>query len=109
MKAIYPPIKKNTKDWQDYFADCDAREPNHYLNGGIWTFIGGFYVLSLIKLKKFTKAKVELVKIAKANNSGNFPEWIDPVTKEAFGKLQAWDAGMYLLAYQSLKKKKVLL
>ncbi|MBU0460693.1 MAG: hypothetical protein KKH52_04385 [Nanoarchaeota archaeon] len=109
VKAIYPPIKKNTKEWQDYFADCDAREPNHYLNGGIWTFIGGFYVLSLIKLKKFTKAKVELVKIAQANLAGNFPEWIDPVTKEAFGKLQAWDAGMYLLAYQSLKKKKVLL
>src|SRR3989338_10706434 len=44
-KAIYPPIKKGTKDWQPYFEDCDAGTPNHYLNGGIWPFIGGFYIL----------------------------------------------------------------
>jgi len=109
VKAIYPQIKKNTKEWQDYFNDCDAREPYHYLNGGIWTFIGSFYVLSLIKLKKFAKAKTELVKIAQANLSGNFPEWINPLTKEAHGRQQAWNAGMYLLAYESLKKKKVLI
>ncbi|MBW2981616.1 hypothetical protein KY343_01925 [Candidatus Woesearchaeota archaeon] len=108
VKAIYPPIKKGTKEWQDYFEDCDAREPYHYLNGGIWTYIGGFYVLSLIKLKKFKKAEEALKKIAKANIEGNFPEWINPLTKESHGDLQAWNAGLYILAYESLKKKKVL-
>ena len=109
VKAIYPPIRKGTKDWQDYFEDCDAKEPDHYLNGGIWTFIGGFYILSLIKLKKYEKAKEEIKKLAKANLDGNFPEWIDPLTKEPYGKLQAWNAGVYILAYESLKKKQVLL
>ena len=108
-KAIYPPIRKGAKDWQDYFEDCDAREPYHYLNGGIWPFIGGFYILSLIKLKKFEKAKNELKRLAEANLKGNFPEWIDPATKKSYGKLQAWDAGMYILAHVSLEKKKVLL
>lgn len=108
IKAIYPPIKKGSKEWQDYFADCDARQPNHYLNGGIWTFIGGFYVLSLIKMKQWKKAKFELEKLAKANLTGNFPEWINPITKGSFGKMQAWNAGVYILAYLSLKKKKVL-
>ncbi|MFC1769274.1 glycoside hydrolase 100 family protein [Nanoarchaeota archaeon] len=109
VRAIFPPIKKGTKEWQDYFEDCDARTPHHYLNGGIWTFIGGIYVLSLIKVRKFNKAKKELEKLAKANLRGNFPEWIDPITKENYGKLQAWNAGVYILAYESYKKKRVLL
>ena len=109
VKAVYPPIKKGSKDWQDYFEDCDAKKPYHYLNGGIWTFIGGFYILSLIKLKMFEKVKEEIKKLAEANLKGNFPEWINPLTKESFGKLQAWNAGMYILAYESFKKKKVLL
>lgn len=109
VKAIYPPIKKGTKYWQDYFEDCDAREPYHYLNGGIWPFIGAFYVLSLIKLKRHKEAGEELKKLAESNLKGNFPEWIDPKTKENLGKLQAWDAGVYILAYESFKKKRVLL
>ncbi|TKJ17018.1 hypothetical protein CEE44_00590 [Candidatus Woesearchaeota archaeon B3_Woes] len=109
VKAIYPPIRRGTKEWHDYFEDCDAKEPHHYLNGGIWTYIGGFYVLSLIKLKKFKKAEEELKKLAEANLKGNFPEWINPLTKESFGNLQAWDAGLYILAYESLKKKKILI
>ena len=109
VKALYPPLKKGSKDWQDYFEDCDAKEPYHYLNGGIWTFIGGFYVLSLIRLRKFEKAGIELKKLAEANLKGNFPEWIHPLTKENFGNLQAWNAGMYILAYESFKKKKCLI
>ncbi len=109
VKAIYPPIKKGTKDWQDYFEDCDAKEPYHYLNGGIWPFIGGFYVLSLIKLKQFKKAEAELQKLAESNLKGNFPEWVHPFTKESYGSLQAWDAGIYILAYESLDKRRVLL
>ena len=109
IKAIFPPIKKASKYWQDYFNDCDAKTPNHYLNGGIWPYLGGFYILSLIKLNKFKKAENELNKLAEANLKGNFPEWIDPNTKKSYGKLQAWDAGMFMIAYKSLKQKKCLL
>ncbi len=108
VKSIYPPIKRGSKEWKDYFEDCDARKPYNYLNGGIWTFIGGFYILALIKLKKFEKAGIELKKLAEANLRGNFPEWINPLTKESYGKEQAWNAGMYMLAHNSLKEKKVL-
>ncbi len=109
IKAIYPPIKKGSKFWQDYFNDCDARKPYNYANAGIWTFIGGFFILALIKLKKFKKAEQELQKLAKANKKGNFPEWINPLTKESYGKLQAWNAGLYILAVDSFRNKKVLL
>jgi len=109
VKSIYPVIKKGSKYWEDYYLDCEAEKPNHYLNGGIWPYIGGFYVLALIKLKKFKEAEQELKKLAEINLKGNFPEWIDPTNKKMHGKLQAWDAGMYILAYESLKKKKVLI
>jgi len=29
-KCIWPPIKRGDKEWHDYFALCDAREPLHY-------------------------------------------------------------------------------
>jgi len=108
-KAIYPPIKKGSRYWQDYYLDSDARDPYHYLNGGIWTYIGAFYILCLIKLKKLKEAVIEVERLAVANLDGDFAEWINPMTREHFGKLQAWNAGMYILAYESLKAKKVLL
>lgn len=109
VRTIYPPIKKGSKYWQDYYLDCTAGTPNQYLNGGIWTYIGGFYVLALIKLKRFNEAEKELKKLAEANLKGNFPEWINPLNKKMYGKYQAWSAGAYIWAYESLKKKKVLI
>jgi len=109
VKSIYPPIKKGDKEWQDYFLDCEAGKPYHYLNAGIWPYIGGFYVLALIKLRKFKEAETELKKLAEANIRGNFPEWINPLNKKTYGIWQAWNAGMYIAAYESFKKKKCLI
>jgi len=78
VKTIWPPIKKSSKYWKDYFNDCDARKPFHYSNAGIWGYIGCFYVLSLIKLKKFKQAEKELEKLAKLNLKADFPEWTNP-------------------------------
>jgi glycogen debranching enzyme len=110
VKSIHPPITKESEYWEDYYLDCEAGQPYKYLNGGIWPYIGGFYVLSLIKLKKFKEAKKQLKKLAESNLRGNtFPEWIDPIKWKTHGRFQAWSAGMYMFAYQSLKAKKVLL
>lgn len=116
IKSIYPPIRKGSKDWREYFRDCSARLPYHYANAGIWTYIGGFYVLALIKMKNFEDAEYYLQKLAEANmQEPVFNEWLDGRTgkpgKAASGENgnQAWNAGMYILAYESLKEKKVLL
>ncbi|MFA5174031.1 MAG: glycoside hydrolase 100 family protein [Candidatus Pacearchaeota archaeon] len=109
LKAISPPIKPNSKYWQNYYLDCEAGKPYHYLNAGVWPFIGGFYVLALIKLKKFKEAEQELTKLAEINLKGNFPEWINPKNIKTYGSYQAWSAGTYTLAYNSLKKKRVLI
>ena len=117
LKAIFPPIKQGSNDWQNYFLDSAAGKPWHYLNAGIWTFIGGFYVLALIKMKKFEEAEIQLEKLAEANmkNNGNFSEWLNGQTGE-IGKTEAgvesyqgWNAAMYIVAYESLRRKKVLI
>jgi hypothetical protein len=60
-------------------------------------------------LKKFKEAEKELGKLAEGNLKGNFPEWINPLNKKMYGKFQAWSAGAYIWAYESLKAKKVLI
>jgi glycogen debranching enzyme len=106
LKSIHPPIKKGSEYWEDYYYDAGAT-PNHYLNGGIWPYIGSFYVLALIKMKMFKLAEKELTKLAESNLKNNFfPEWIDPISKETHGKFQAWSAGTYIWAYNCLKKKR---
>lgn len=108
-RSISPPIRPGGEFWKDYYYDARAT-PNHYLNGGIWPFIGGFYVVLLVKLKEYKKARAELEKLARGNlKSHVFPEWIDPITKNTYGEYQAWSAGTYIWAYNAVKYKKTFL
>ena len=114
IKSIYPPIKKPSKDWQDYFLDAESGKAWHYLNAGIWTYVGGFYVCALIKMKKFKEAEYQLQKLAEANmkNNGNFAEWLHGLTGKIMGagkeSYQGWNAGMYIVAYESVKRRRCL-
>ncbi|MEK6934986.1 MAG: glycoside hydrolase 100 family protein [Nanoarchaeota archaeon] len=110
VKAIYPPITKKSKHWQDYYVKSGSL-PNKYLNGGIWTYIGGFYVVGLVKMGKINEARKVLKKLAEANIRGNFAEWMDGKTgKPGGGKSeQTWNAGLYILAYESVEKNKNLI
>ncbi len=109
IPTVHPPMTKKSKHWRDYYLDCDAGTPGDYSNGGIWGYVGGFYILALIKMKKFKLAETMLEKLAERNLNGNFPEWTHTKTKEHHGKLQAWEAGMFILAYESFKNKKILI
>ena len=117
MKCIYPPIKPGTRDWQDYFLDALSRTPYCYSNAGIWTYIGGFYVLALIKRKKLSEAETQLRNIAEANlKQPFFAEWLNGKTGKpgisgggSTDGNQAWNAGMYILAYESLKERRCLI
>jgi glycogen debranching enzyme len=113
IKAMSPPIKKGSKEWQPYFSKCLAAKPNYYLNGGIWPYIGGFYVAALVKAKRFTQAKKQLKLLAEVNRLGaekewEFNEWVHPLKKKAMGSsYHAWSGGAYLLAFKSVSDKKI--
>ena len=112
IRAIHPPIKKGGKEWHPYFSKCLAAKPNYYLNGGIWPFIGGFYVSALVKAKRFEQAEKQLALLEGANRLGvskqwEFNEWIHPIKKRAMGSpYHAWSAGSYMLALKSVSKRK---
>lgn len=137
-KTIWPPIKKGDPEWHSYFAKCNAREPYNYLNGGIWPFIGGLYVVALVKMKEYKKAEAELAKLAEANlkivkqpdaplyiitknkpkmsraelvklRQKEFNEWLHGQTGEAMGEpYQGWSAGTFIYAVECLKRRKVI-
>ena len=114
-KAIWPPIKPGDKEWHSYFEKCDAREPYAYLNGGIWPFIGGFYIAALVKANQHEKAATELEHLAEANRAGTkieweFNEWLHGQTGkpgENSAPYQAWSAGAYLFAAESVSRKTI--
>jgi glycogen debranching enzyme len=113
IRAIYPPMKRGDKEWHSYFERCLAKKPHWYLNGGIWPYIGGFYVAALVKAGRFEEAREELNLLAEVNKIGaekdwEFNEWVHPIKKKAMGSsYHAWSAGAFLFALSALELKQL--
>jgi len=113
IKAIYPPIFPGEREWRDYYKIGNLNLPHHYHNGGIWPFIGGFYVAALVKTKRMREAKSALEQLAMANYKGKkyeweFNEWLHGATGNPMGyEKQAWSASMYIFAYNCVKSRRV--
>ncbi len=119
LKAIWPPIKPGDKEWHSYFEKCDARTPLEYLNGGIWPFVGGFYVAALVKMGKQKQAEEELLRLAEADlqtmtirghkQEQPMNEWLHGGTGEPKGEpYQAWTAGAFIYAHECVRQKKAI-
>lgn len=113
-KAMYPTLHPGDVDWRDYYLNKNLNLPDQYHNGGIWPFIGGFYIAALVKAKRMKEAEEQMEKLALVNKKGKltdweFNEWFHGVSGEPMGhEYQAWSAGMYLYASECLKQKKLL-
>ncbi len=114
IKAIHPAIHPGEKDWRGYYRLSNLNFPNRYHNGGIWPFLGGFYIATLVKMKKYSEARAALESLAWLNKKGKnseweFNEWFNGKTGEPMGMAeQAWSAGMYVYAYECVRKKKAI-
>ena len=64
---LYPVVQAGDPDWRAYYTVNLLNLPNHYHNGGIWPFIGGFWVRFIHRLGLHDVACHELVQLAKAN------------------------------------------
>ena len=107
MKALTPYVEPGAPDWRDYYGMLNV--PAHYHNGGIWPFIGGFWVAALVKCGLQDDAEEALARLALLNRDGEFNEWHHGVTGEPLGVHdQAWSAGMYLYAYECVRQKHAL-
>jgi len=116
IRALDPPITKPNLTWwkemERYKRLYHRSNPYSYGNAGIWPYIGGFYLLALLKVGEREKALEELRKLAEANKIGNekeweFNEWLHGKTGEPMGQIgQSWNAGAFLMAYEKIFRNK---
>ncbi|KKR22039.1 MAG: hypothetical protein UT48_C0001G0052 [Parcubacteria group bacterium GW2011_GWE2_39_37] len=110
VKTVLKPIKENSKNWREYMRLNSQNFPNQYHNGGIWPFVGEFWVIALIKTGNKTIAAQEISRLAELNSKGDwqFNEWFHGKSGKAAGmEGQSWNAAMYILALQLLNNKKI--
>ena len=106
---VYPVVSPGDPDWRPYYTVNLLNLPNHYHNGGIWPFVGGFWVKFVNKLGLRDVAISELHKLALINKQGinqpwEFTEWAHGKTGKPMGKAyQAWSAAQYIAACHDLK------
>jgi glycogen debranching enzyme len=80
---------------------------HQYHNGGIWPFVGGFWVMALARLGLHDMAWPELARLAHVNHLGGwrFTEWFHGRTLAPMGMAgQSWNAATFLLARRALQE-----
>ena len=108
VRVLHPIIHPGNKDWREYYRNNNLNLPDQYHNGGIWPFVGGFYVAALVQAGRIEEAKRQLEKLAAVNRLGvdeewEFNEWCHGQTGRPMGyPHQAWSAGMYVFAYRAV-------
>jgi hypothetical protein len=108
VRSLTPVIQPADPDWRDYYGTLNV--PHHYHNGGVWPFIGGFYVAALVAAGRCHDASIALHRLAELNQRGAFNEWHHGQNGEPMGvKDQAWSAGMYLFAHECVRRGQVAL
>jgi glycogen debranching enzyme len=101
--SLTPAVRPGDSDWREYYSSIN--QPHHYHNGGVWPFIGGFYVAALVKAGRYDAAARALQDLANLNLRGEFNEWHHGETGEPMGvQDQAWSAGMYLFAFECVRR-----
>jgi glycogen debranching enzyme len=109
VRVLHPVIYPGSKDWREYYRNNNLNLPDQYHNGGIWPFVGGFYVAALVKAGRLDEAARQLEKLAAVNRLGvneawEFNEWCHGRTGLPMGYAQqAWSAGMYIFAYHCVR------
>ena len=113
VRVLDPPYRRGEPGYDDRFDETLPPQhrsgPFEYHNGGIWPFVGGFYVCALGRSRRGDAAR-QLERLASANcvlregETVGFNEWLDGESGEAKGQYgQSWNAGMFLAAHASLK------
>jgi glycogen debranching enzyme len=111
-RSLDHPIQRGESDWRDYLLLRDLNKPHHYHNGGIWPFIGGFYVAALVAAGRHDQAADQLHRLAELNRQGirgewEFNEWAHGISGRPMGfPRQSWSAAMYIYAHESVKQGK---
>ncbi len=106
IRVVTEPIDAGHAHWRRYMARHGQNHPHQYHNGGIWPFVGGFWVMALARLGMTELARAELAKLAQVNgvDDWRFTEWFHGRTLAPMGMAgQSWNAAAFLLARQAVE------
>lgn len=109
LRVVCEPIARTSALWRTYMDRHGQNEPYQYHNGGIWPFVGGFWVISLAAHGRREHAARALSGLARVNELGDwrFSEWLHGRDYELSGMAgQSWNAAMFLLADATLRRDK---
>ena len=105
VRVTLQPITRSHTLWRGYMERHQQNHPHQYHNGGIWPFVGGFWVAALAMLKRTELARADLAQLARINrlDDWRFTEWFHGDTLAPMGMAgQSWNAAAYLLAQRAV-------
>lgn len=109
IRSLDQPLRPGDPDWRDYLLLRNLNKPDQYHNGGIWPFVGGFYVAALVAAGRHEQAAGQLTRLAELNRQGikyawEFNEWAHGLSGRPMGfPRQSWSAAMYIYAHESVR------
>lgn len=109
-RAVCAPITEQDFLWRPYMSRHRQNFAWQYHNGGVWPFVGGFWVAALAESGRRAQAAEALAQVARANALGDwaFNEWLHGRTLEPRGmRGQSWNAAAFLIADAALAGRRV--
>ena len=106
IRVVLHPMSQQHSHWRPYMARHQLNHPHQYHNGGVWPFVGAFWVMVLARLGHQEWAWDELTRVARANqrDGWRFTEWFHGRTMAAQGMAgQSWNAAAFLFAQRALR------
>ena len=105
LRALCDPVPEDSYLWRPYMLRHRQNLPWQYHNGGIWPFVGAFWVLALKAADDEPGAWAALERVAEVNALARwrFSEWLHGQTLKCAGMAgQSWNAAAFLMAYHAL-------
>ncbi len=105
VRVVCAPIPATSFLWRTYMTRHRQNLEWQYHNGGIWPFVGGFWVVALAQAGERDRAQAELAKLARVNalDGWSFNEWLHGRTLAPRGmRGQSWNAAAFLIALNAV-------
>jgi len=106
VRVVCEPIPAGSSLWRAYMSRHRQNLEWQYHNGGIWPFVGGFWVAALVHAGARDRASAELARLAGINalDGWAFNEWLHGRTLAPGGmRGQSWNAAAFLIALEAVR------
>jgi hypothetical protein len=106
VRVVLHPLSRQHELWRPYMARHQQNSVHQYHNGGIWPFVGGYFVMALAHVGMREQAWAALARLAEVNQRDDwrFTEWFHGRTLKPMGMAgQSWNAATFLFARRAIE------